>query len=324
MKELKQKVSSAGEVTLLAGFPPQPIVADDNDLVASVIPMGTRVIVRITAASSGGGGRRKPAHVRRLQEGVAPRDSEEPTPAEAGPAAAGGSSGPASAGSGPSAIQPSAPKRKRAVASVKGTEVAAERSGDASDDPATGDQADPLARTLKAARGSGGGGGKPATGSSRDTKAKSIEKITSEFFSGSGSAIDAAARGGGKVGTSPHPSSSSYAVLLEDWLCLCAFRLLPIPAPNLGSPIFASHHSPPWPFSTHPVPSQPTHLLPPIPPHPISPSRPIHPIPSRSIPSHFTPPELHYTQLHPIALHPHPATTTPPLPLRYLHRQRTF
>lgn len=168
---------------LCTGFPPRPIVAADADLVSFALESGTRLIVKSSQGAeplaSTGSGRRKPTAVRRLQDGINPiTGGALPAATETDQAALASTS---------SAAAPSGSQKRKCNAPSSGTSRGG--GGDSSD--GTGDDegdADPLAHTLKSRNGSG----KAASGG---TRCKSIDKISSEYFNGSGSAIDAA-RGG--------------------------------------------------------------------------------------------------------------------------------
>ena len=97
--------------TLLTGFPPSTLTADDSAALAATLGSAPRVLVRRAAGSApaaptASSNRRKPATVQRVQPGTSARDAEPPAPA---PAAAAASSSAAAASSSAAA----APKRAR-------------------------------------------------------------------------------------------------------------------------------------------------------------------------------------------------------------------
>ena len=97
--------------TLLTGFPPSTLTADDTAALAATLGSAPRVLVRRAAGSApaapaASSNRRKPATVQRVAPGTSARDAEPPAPA---PAAAAASSAAAAASSSAAA----APKRAR-------------------------------------------------------------------------------------------------------------------------------------------------------------------------------------------------------------------
>ena len=121
---LKERIGlPPGEQELLAGFPPTPIAAEDGDLVSSVIPAGTRVLVRRASGTGaqaggggGGGGRRKPVAVRRLLEGAAPRDTA--SAAEPSQASASAAPAPSSSEASSSSARPRKRKQVRGLSRI--------------------------------------------------------------------------------------------------------------------------------------------------------------------------------------------------------------
>ncbi len=79
--------------TLLTGFPPSTLTADDSAALAATLGSAPRVLVRRAAGSApaaptASSNRRKPATVQRVQPGTSARDAEPPAPAPAAAAAA--------------------------------------------------------------------------------------------------------------------------------------------------------------------------------------------------------------------------------------------
>jgi hypothetical protein len=210
LADLRAKIAEkhsipASEQTLLSSFPPQPIASPDSARLVDVLGAhGARVLVRRTgppAAGGGGGGRRKPAKVQRLPTNAEPpRDAAPQLPP------------PAPAPEGREAAQPSASAEPAAVAGGGGAAGSANSgSGGGGKKRKAPAEPDPLALTLQseAARqkleggGSGGGGGAGASAaatSASKMKGKTADAIASEYYTSSGSAVSAAARGGGKTG----------------------------------------------------------------------------------------------------------------------------
>ena len=98
--------------TLLTGFPPSTLTADDSAALAATLGSAPRVLVRRAAGSApaaptASSNRRKPATVQRVAPGTSARDAEPPAPA---PAAAAAASSSAAAASSSAAA---APKRAR-------------------------------------------------------------------------------------------------------------------------------------------------------------------------------------------------------------------
>jgi len=191
---------------LLSGFPPVPLTAADDTSVAQALGGGARVLVRRAAAagpssSSSGGGRRKPQQVRRLPEGsLAPRDVPVQPPV-APPA-------PLQPGAGADVVVEAAgegDEGQEASASSHGGGGRKRKAGG----PKINPNADPLALTLQSevARqravsgiGDGGSSGREPTSKAPRIKAQTVEQLASDYYTSSGSAISAAARGGGKTG----------------------------------------------------------------------------------------------------------------------------
>ena len=101
--------------TLLTGFPPSTLTADDTAALAATLGSAPRVLVRRAAGSApaapaASSNRRKPATVQRVAPGTSARDAELPAPAPAAAAAAASSSSSAAASSSSAAA---APKRAR-------------------------------------------------------------------------------------------------------------------------------------------------------------------------------------------------------------------
>jgi hypothetical protein len=87
--------------TLLTGFPPSTLTADDSAALAATLGAAPRVLVRRAAGSApaaptASSNRRKPATVQRVAPGTSARDAEPPAPAPAAAAAASSSAAAAS------------------------------------------------------------------------------------------------------------------------------------------------------------------------------------------------------------------------------------
>ena len=185
---------SVAQVELRAGFPPQPLSGEDSALVTSVLGAGgSRVMVRRAGAAPAqahnphGSGGRKKAQPQRLAEGALP-------PRDVAPAESATKSDFAERMS-------EAKKRKR---EAQGATVPRATGGGGRINP----NADPLALTMAQARGSSGGGGGGSSGNGAGSsaaekvkvKTRTAEQLANEIYSGSGGALQSAARGGGKTG----------------------------------------------------------------------------------------------------------------------------
>ena len=183
------------EQQLLIGFPPQPVGLQGTVSLTDLFggSSGTRVLVRRTgpAAPAGGSsqGRRKPQQVRRIPTGQ-PAPHDQPT------TAASADSSTSSARQGGEATQASiaAPAPDPSNKSRKRKQ------------PAPAPEPDPLALTLakEAASKKVSDSGRSVSSGGADgvpkIKARSPEQLALDHYMSSGSAIQSAARGGGKTG----------------------------------------------------------------------------------------------------------------------------
>ena len=245
---------AANAQELLVGFPPQALDAADAAQASTVLGGdGARVLVRAaaaTAAAGGGGGRKKPQVVRRIVDGVVPRDLPAPAPVAAQAAVAASAAGPLGA-------------------AAAADDVANDDDDDDDDEPraavaagaAAGGsrkrkKADPLALTLArekasqvggagSAAGAAGGGGAGGGGGGAGTaaappkvKGRTAEQLAADYYSSSGSAMGAAARGGGR--TTDFLSEHGMIEHRTAALASVSFVLAPIPPKGKGCPVLSA------------------------------------------------------------------------------------
>jgi hypothetical protein len=245
---------AANAQELLVGFPPQALDAADAAQASTVLGGdGARVLVRAAAAAAaagGGGGRKKPLVVRRIVDGVVPRDLPAPAPVAAPAAVAASVAGPSGAGA---AADDVADDDDAADDDEPRAGVAAAASAGRS---RKRKKADPLALTLareKASQvggagsaggaagggGAGGGGGGAGTAAAPPkVKALTAEQLATDYYSSSGSAMGAAARGGGR--TTDFLSEHGMIEHRTAALASVSFVLAPIPPKGKGCPVLSA------------------------------------------------------------------------------------